>query len=72
MSELAQSKPDVSNHTETQNWEAIERCLKLATEAESLRERSRQLREASRLIREESIRTSREIIGCNDSLCRGE
>jgi hypothetical protein len=43
-----------------QRWEAIERSLKLATKAESLREHSRILRETSRMIREESARITRE------------
>jgi len=46
---------------DSRNWEAIERCLELATMAESLRERSRKLREASRLIREESASISHEV-----------
>ena len=44
--------PDDDSH----KWSAIERSLKLTTQAESLRERSRMLREKSRLIREDSTR----------------
>jgi hypothetical protein len=47
---------------DSQKWKAIERSLKLATQAESLRDHSRRLRESSRQIREESARITREKI----------
>ena len=62
MLELPKSKLNEVERDDSRNWEAIERCLELATKAEDLRERSRKLREASRLIREESLRITREAI----------
>ena len=47
---------------DSQKWKAIERSLELATQAESLRERSRRLRETARQIREESTRAMRKKI----------
>ena len=61
MLEIATPKLNGAGRKDSRNWEAIERCLELATKAESLRERSRKLREASRLIREESTQISREV-----------
>jgi hypothetical protein len=45
---------------DSHRWNAIERSLELATQAESLRELSRRLRETSRQIREEAARITRE------------
>lgn len=60
MTEVAKPQHDVSPPLRSENWEAIERSLEIATKAEGLRERSRKLREASRMIREESARIARQ------------
>ena len=43
----------------SKNWQAIERCLEVATKAEQLRAQSLALRETSRLLREEALRITR-------------